>query len=114
MSVYIGNYTPFAYPWRTVEPSQVGRVIGWIAYIIHQLGQWIILSQVKLSKKVVKWSEDYQWWNWSMVYLNGGMMLFKLIHGHLFYDGLAVDVPEGVAQGSVVLILVLAIVLAIP
>ncbi|KAI8971932.1 hypothetical protein BDF20DRAFT_824559 [Mycotypha africana] len=42
------------------------------------------------------------------------MMMFKLIHGHLFYDGLAIHVPEGIAQGSVVLILVLAILIAIP
>lgn len=82
---------------------------------MHQLGQWYILAKVQLAKeKQVKWSQDYQWWNWQMVYLNGSMLLFKLIHGHLFYDGLAIDVAEGLAQGSVILILVIAIVMAIP
>ncbi|ORE11949.1 hypothetical protein BCV72DRAFT_196906 [Rhizopus microsporus var. microsporus] len=42
------------------------------------------------------------------------MLVFKLIHGHLFYDGLAATIPEGIAQGSVVAILVIAIVIAIP
>ncbi|KAI8361730.1 hypothetical protein BD560DRAFT_318508, partial [Blakeslea trispora] len=42
------------------------------------------------------------------------MVIYKLVHGHVFYDGLAVNVPEGVAQGSVVLILVFAIIIAIP
>jgi hypothetical protein len=93
----------------------VGRILSWLAYGIHQVGQWVILANVQLSKqKQVKWSQDYQWWNWQMVYLNGSMLLFKLIHGHIFYDGLAVDVPEGIAQGSVVLILVVAIIIAIP
>ncbi|CAO3630444.1 unnamed protein product [Mucor hiemalis] len=110
-----GKYTPFAYAWRQVNPSEVGRYIAWFAYAVHQLGQWVILAKVQLSKeKQVKWSQDYQWWNWQMVYLNGGMAIFKLVHGHIFYDGLALDVPEGIAQGSVVLILVIAIIIAIP
>ncbi|KAG2232689.1 hypothetical protein BDF21DRAFT_418150, partial [Thamnidium elegans] len=110
-----GKYTPFAYPWRSINPSAVGRVLGWLGYAVHQLGQWYILAKVQLAKeKQVKWSADYQWWNWQMVYLNGSMLLFKLIHGHLFYDGLAIDVAEGLAQGSVILILVIAIVMAIP
>lgn len=49
-----------------------------------------------------------------MVYLNGFMAVYKLVHGHIFYDGLAIDVAEGIAQGSVVLILVFAIIIAIP
>jgi hypothetical protein len=49
-----------------------------------------------------------------MVYLNVAMAIFKLIHGHVFYDGLSTDVPEGIAQGSVVMILVAAILMAIP
>lgn len=49
-----------------------------------------------------------------MVYLNTSMLIFKLIHGHVYYDGLASDVPEGIAQASVILILILAIIMAIP
>lgn len=64
--------------------------------------------------KEAKWSQDYQWWNWYMVYLNGSMLIIKLVHGHVFYDGLAIDVPEGIAQASVIIILVIAIIMAIP
>lgn len=49
-----------------------------------------------------------------MVYLNCSMLLTKVVHGLIFYDGLALNVPEGIAQGSVVLILIFAIVMAIP
>ncbi|CAO3656144.1 unnamed protein product [Mucor fragilis] len=110
-----GKYTPFAYPWRRIEPSQIGKMIAWFTYAVHQFGQWFILAMVQLSKKKqTRWSDDYQWWNWQMVYLNGFMAVYKLVHGHMFYDGLAIDVAEGIAQGSVVLILVFAIIIAIP
>ena len=49
-----------------------------------------------------------------MVYLNGSMMLFKLFQTHTTYDGLAIDVSESTAQGSVVAVLVVALLLAIP
>ncbi|CEG74243.1 hypothetical protein RMATCC62417_09482 [Rhizopus microsporus] len=111
-----GQYTPFAYPWRLAQPIEIGQYIAWSAYLVHQIGQSLILAKVQLSKKekLVRWSDDYQWWNWQMVYLNTFMLVFKLIHGHLFYDGLAATIPEGIAQGSVVAILVIAIVIAIP
>ncbi|KAI8640649.1 hypothetical protein BD408DRAFT_419421 [Parasitella parasitica] len=110
-----GKYTPFAYPWRRIEPSQIGITIAWFAYLLHQFGQWLILAKLQMSKKrQARWSSDYQWWNWQMVYLNGFMALYKLVHGHIFYDGLAINVAEGIAQGSVVLILIFAIIIAIP
>ncbi|KAG0939523.1 hypothetical protein G6F57_006114 [Rhizopus arrhizus] len=102
-----GHYTPFAYPWRLVHPIELGQHTAWSAYLVHQIGQWGILAKIQFSKKekLVRWSDNYQWWNWQMVYLNSFMFLFKLIHGHIFYDGLAATVPEGLAQGSVVAIL---------
>ncbi|KAG1056837.1 hypothetical protein G6F43_001288 [Rhizopus delemar] len=111
-----GHYTPFAYPWRLVHPIELGQHTAWSAYLVHQIGQWGILAKIQFGKKekIVRWSDNYQWWNWQMVYLNSFMLLFKLIHGHIFYDGLAATVPEGLAQGSVVAILVIAIIIAIP
>lgn len=111
----LGKYTPFAYPWRSVEPNQLGNLIAWVCYCTHQLGQWFILYKVQSSQsKITRWSQDYQWWNWQMVYLNCSMLIIKVVHGRMFYDGLALNVPEGVAQGSVVVILIVAIVMAIP
>ncbi|OAD76791.1 hypothetical protein PHYBLDRAFT_185853 [Phycomyces blakesleeanus NRRL 1555(-)] len=109
-----GKHTPFAYPWRLIEPNRTGRVVAWAAYCIHQAGQWWILAKAQKSKDQQGWSNSYRWWNWSMMYLNGFMLLFKLVHTHVFYDGLAADVAEGTAQGSVVAILVIALILAIP
>ncbi|KAI8381020.1 uncharacterized protein BYT42DRAFT_494138 [Radiomyces spectabilis] len=42
------------------------------------------------------------------------MLVYKIAQAHTFYDGLAVDVSEAVTQGSVIAILVIALILAIP
>jgi hypothetical protein len=49
-----------------------------------------------------------------MMYLNVAMVLYKCIQGHIWYEGLAVDVPEGTAMGAVVAILIGAIIIEIP
>ncbi|KAI7872118.1 hypothetical protein BDF14DRAFT_1756716 [Spinellus fusiger] len=108
-----GKSTPFAYAWRQVEPTSMGRGTAWCGYGVHQLVQWGILAQAQRSNEQ-QWSPAYRWWNWRMLYLNAFMLVFKLVHTQLFYDGLAIDVPEGTAQSSVVAILVIALILAIP
>ncbi|KAI9498463.1 hypothetical protein BDB00DRAFT_800386 [Zychaea mexicana] len=123
-----GRSTPFAYAWRLVDSTSLGRLSAWIGYLVHQLGQWLILAKVQQQQKKskencdgrkdakgIKWSNDtFYTWNWQMVYLNGSMMLYKLLQTHTTYDGLAVDVSEGTAQGSVIAVLVVALLLAIP
>ncbi|KAI7850274.1 hypothetical protein BDC45DRAFT_546682 [Circinella umbellata] len=42
------------------------------------------------------------------------MMLFKLFQTHTTYDGLAIDVSESTAQSSVIAVLLVALLLAIP
>lgn len=88
-------------------------MLTWIGYMTHQLGQWWILNRIQQLGES-KWSDSYRWWNWQMVYLNGFMLVYKLVLTHLTYDGLAIDVSEAAAQGSVIAILVVALILAIP
>ncbi|KAG0172228.1 hypothetical protein DFQ28_011268 [Apophysomyces sp. BC1034] len=108
-----GKSTPFAYAWRLVHPSSLGRTMAWGGYMLHQLGQWWILSRTQQLNES-KWSNSYRWWNWQMIYLNGFMLVYKLLQTHLTYDGLAMDVSEASAQGSVIGILVIALILAVP
>ena len=75
------------------------------------------MAQVQQQKQSnnIRWSNDtFYSWNWKMMYLNGFMMLFKLFQTHTTYDGLAIDVSESTAQGSVIAVLVVALLLAIP
>ncbi|ORY95892.1 hypothetical protein BCR43DRAFT_493766 [Syncephalastrum racemosum] len=113
-----GHSTPFAYAWRSAIPNPLGRWTAWAGYSVHQLGQWLILAQFQKKQQQtnrdIRWSTDTRWWNTSMVLLNSIMMVYKLVQTHVAYDGLAIDVSEGTAQGSVIAVLVVALILAIP
>lgn len=117
--------TPFAYAWRRSDPTAWTHASAWGGYIVHQLGQWYIITRVfrqraaetgatSSSSSPLQYASTYRWWNWAMVYLNVSMAFYKLIQSHLFYDGLAIDVSEAITQGSVIMILVVALILAIP
>jgi len=113
-----GVRTAFAYPWRLATTTSAARISTWLGYLVHQFGQFYILANVQWLSRTgqiqAKWSSQYQWWNWQMMYLNVAMVLYKCIQGHIWYEGLAVDVPEGTAMGAVVAILIGAIVIEIP
>lgn len=114
----MGLKTPFAYPWRLASPTAAARISTWLGYIVHQLGQFFILANVQWLSRTdqiqAQWSSEYQWWNWQMLYLNASMVGYKFIQGHLWYQGLAGDVPEGTAMGAVVAILIGAMIIEIP
>ncbi|KAJ2955554.1 hypothetical protein NQZ79_g8446 [Umbelopsis isabellina] len=114
----LGLKTPFAYPWRLASPTAAARISTWLGYIVHQLGQFFILANVQWLSRTgqiqAKWSSKYRWWNWQMLYLNASMVGYKIIQGHLWYQGLAGDVPEGTAMGAVVAILIGAMIIEIP
>lgn len=113
-----GVRTAFAYPWRLATTTSAARISTWLGYLVHQFGQFYILANVQWLSRTgqiqAKWSSQYQWWNWQMMYLNVAMVLYKCIQVHIWYEGLAVDVPEGTAMGAVVAILIGAIVIEIP
>ncbi|KAI8576921.1 hypothetical protein K450DRAFT_254240 [Umbelopsis ramanniana AG] len=113
-----GVRTAFAYPWRLATTTSAARISTWLGYAVHQLGQFYILANVQWLSRTgqikAKWSSQYQWWNWQMLYLNVAMVLYKCIQGHIWYEGLAVDVPEGTAMGAVIAILIGAIIIEIP
>ncbi|CAO3592477.1 unnamed protein product [Absidia cylindrospora] len=114
--------TPFAYAWRRADPTKWTRLSAWFGYAFHQIGQWSIITRVLQQRRPatgtthspLQYSSTYRWWNWAMVYLNVAMAIYKLIQSHLFYDGLAIDVSEAITQGTVIMILVIALILAIP
>lgn len=117
--------TPFAYAWRRTDPTVWTHASAWAGYIVHQLGQWYIITRflrqraaetaaTSSSSSALHYASTYRWWNWAMVYLNVSMAFYKLVQSHLFYDGLAIDVSEALTQGSVIMVLVVALILAIP
>jgi len=108
----VGKTVPFAYPWRLTEPNAIARLTAWTGYLLHNILAWGIIYFAQRERP--KYSNGLRWFNWGMIGLN---IIFGLLHiaqTQLFYDGLAQDVPEITALGSVALMLIIIIILETP
>jgi hypothetical protein len=108
----IGKTVPFAYPWRLVDPTALSRLTAWVSYVFHNLIVWVIISAAKREKP--KYSSNLRWFNWALIITNLGFVLIHLLQSHIWYDGLAQDVPEITALGSVALMLMVILILETP
>lgn len=107
----IGQTVPFAYPWRLTEPSESAQITAWLGYALHNLAAWGVLYW---GSKTLKWSTTFHPANWAML---GVHLVFAALHWvqtHLFYDGLAAEVPEVTALGSVALLLMVVLAMEAP
>jgi len=94
------------YYWKLPTKEFWPRLSAWSFYIFHQVSVWILiyLSQFKDSKKR----------NQRRIQLYGVNIFFILLHivqTHIWYDGLAQDVPVMSSQGSVIVMLVLILIM---
>ncbi len=108
----IGKTVPFAYPWRLVDPTTISHLTAWGGYLLHNLIAWAIIFQAKRQKP--KYSANFRWYNWAMIATNVGFIILHWVQSHLWFDGLAQDVPELSALGSVALLLMVVIILETP
>ncbi|KAI9142483.1 hypothetical protein BKA69DRAFT_255150 [Paraphysoderma sedebokerense] len=106
----------FIYPWRSLNPSDVGRALAWIFYGIHQLLTWLIIYLAVRAKE----QKHITWTNYRNSYSNAMMIVhltfatLKFVHSRLFYDGLAYDLPEILTQCSVLVFLIIALIVDMP
>jgi len=108
----VGRTVPFAYPWRLTDPTAIARLTAWTGYLLHNLIAWTIIFFAQRERP--KYGNNLHWFNWAMIATNLGFIVLHILQTQLFYDGLARDVPEITAQGSVVLMLVLIIIFETP
>jgi hypothetical protein len=108
----VGKSVPFAYAWRLAEPTAWSRLTAWSGYILHNLLAWIIIFMAQ--REGPKYSLNLRWFNWSMLVVNAGFALLHILQTRFFYDGLAQDVPELTALGSVALMLIIILILETP
>ena len=102
----------FAYPWRLVEPNAMTRLTAWSGYILHNLIVWVIIYLAQCEKP--KFGENLRWFNWAMITTNLIFVALHIFQTHYFYDGLAQDVPEITALGSVAVMLMVIIIFETP
>ena len=106
------KYFSFYYPWQTRNPTTMAYITVWVGYALHNISAWVVIYMAK--KENPKYQTGFRWFNWAMLALNGVFYILHWIQTQLWYDGLAIAVPEVTSQGSVVLMLVVILILETP
>lgn len=94
------------YFWQTIPETRnfLSHATPWIGYVLHQAAMWAIVILMmgekphpgRLSKL-----------NIAALAVNGAFILLHILQTHLWYDGLAQDVPVWSSQYSVIVMLVI-------
>jgi uncharacterized membrane protein YhdT len=102
----------FYYPWQLQEPSTAARLTAWAGYLLHNIIAWIIIYFAQREKP--KFGNNLHWFNWALIGTHLVFVILHIVQSQLFYDGLAQDVPEVTAQGSVAVMLMIIILFETP
>lgn len=89
------------YYWKLPEPNILSRLSVWTGYILHQVTIWILAFFAIKSREKEKREKAVTW----IFIFNILFVILHLIQTHLFYDGLAQDVPIWSSQFSVIIML---------
>ncbi len=92
------------YPWQRAEPTFWTRASAWLLYALHQISIWWLIWKAQTGGS--KYSNNLHWFNVAALGVNALFITLHLLQTHVWYDGLAQDVPEFTSQASVVLMLV--------
>ena len=106
------KYFAFYYPWQTRNPGAMAYITSWLGYALHNLAAWAVIWAAQRTRP--KFDRRFRWFNWAMVAVNLGGFGLHWLQTRLWYDGLAISVPEVTSQGSVVLMLVFILILETP
>jgi hypothetical protein len=108
----IGKTVPFAYPWRLVESSEAARLSAWAGYLVHNALVWGLIFWARKNRP--RYSDNLRALNWALIGIHILFSGLHIVQTQLWYDGLARDVPEITALGSVALMLILVLVVEHP
>ncbi|MFQ6049155.1 MAG: hypothetical protein ACE5K7_07310 [Phycisphaerae bacterium] len=106
------KYFAFFYPWQTRNPTTMAYITAWLGYALHQVAAWGIIWAAQRARP--KYDTRFRWFNWAMVGVNLAGFALHWVQTQLWYDGLAIAVPEVTSQGSVILMLVFVLILETP
>ncbi|MHA2227114.1 MAG: hypothetical protein ACXAC8_18000 [Candidatus Hodarchaeales archaeon] len=104
---------PTWYYWQLPVPDITTQIIVWTFYLAHQVSLWILIYWAQ--KNVSKLREQSKYgltnYNWFALITNGFFIFLHLFQTHIWYDGLAQDVPIWTSQGSVIVMLVFLLIM---
>ncbi len=99
----IPRRSTFDYPWKLSDPTFWTRFSAWSLYALHQVGIWFLIYKAQTMK--LQYTDRLHLVNFQALLLNGLFVALHIAQTKIFYDGLAQDVHEATAFGSVALML---------
>jgi len=104
------------YYWQLPNPDFIGQVVVWGLYIAHQVSVWVTIywAQKNLVEQKTKPTRGLTKYNYWIFIINILFIVLHLVQTHIWFDGLAQDVPIWTSQGSVIVMLVFILVIENP
>jgi hypothetical protein len=104
------------YPWQLPTRDSVGMAIVWGLYLANQFTVWGLMrwAQHNLVEQKTRPTGELTKYNFAVF---GVVALFSVLHlaqTHIWFDGLAKDVPILTSQGSVIIMLAIVLVIENP
>lgn len=109
---HLPDQGPTWYYWKLPQPENLARITAWLGYGLQQLFTWLFVRAVMKSLQEKRKASL----RLSLLGLLGSLFFIVLhfMQTHLFYDGLAQDVPIFTSQDSVIGMLIVILIMAIP
>jgi hypothetical protein len=99
------------YAWQLAHPTFWSRFTAWTFYGLHQVTIWVLVA---LAMREKDHPDRVSRINVAFFLANLAFSLLHVLQTHLWYDGLAQDVPIWSSQYSVIVMLVLMLFMMIP
>jgi hypothetical protein len=91
------------YYWQTAnDPGLIGRLSYWVPYALHQIAVWFLIAKAMRERQDPSKLSRV---NILFLAVNAFFILLHILQSHLFYNGLAKDVPIWSSQFSVIIML---------
>ncbi|MHA2408356.1 MAG: hypothetical protein ACXACA_08305 [Candidatus Ranarchaeia archaeon] len=104
------------YYWKLPSREFVNMLIVWSFYLAHQFSIWgsIYWAQKNLTAFKTRPTKGLTRYNWATLLINAFFIVLHLVQTHIWFDGLAQDVPIITSQGSVIVMLVMILIIEHP
>ena len=104
------------YFWKLPTREFMTMFIVWSFYLAHQFAIWgaIYWAQKNLTHLRARPTSGLTRFNWAAILINLAFIFLHLIQTHIWFDGLAQDVPIWTSQGSVIVMLFIILIIENP
>lgn len=94
------------YYWKLPTKEFWPRLSAWAFYLVHQVCVWLLIYLAQFKDRSKRNLRRMQ-----LIAVNVFFIALHIVQTHIWYDGLAQDVPVMSSQGSVIVMLVLIIIM---